>query len=461
MTDKIVKKTGGILPIEKIVANEIPVAKKENDFGAEIATLIHKAGTIKLTEKQKGILYAKVEEEDVEIRPDGLVYLPWMEYETRLREAFGLEYALIPQGLPKLENNLVLWGHWLIIRGCPMGFSFGQQEYFPSNKTMNWGDAVEGAKSNALMRLCKGLGITLELWKPSWVKAWKDKYALSYWALNKRTGKQQLYWKKAEKKPVFVKDERKIVDFETQKGESYVATVDVPKDEKKDSIPISKNGDAIMQKDIIPPDDEVQMGEIIQKEMNKMDTEAEKNYKINKLVSAINFPTVEKPQNAPESTQKEKLTPTTEKETKKPEPPTEEEIQGKVIDLAQEVTGEEIPYICSVKDGLSESQFYKIKEIHKSHYLSDEEHDVLKRYLLNGQMTKKDATECIDYLLTRLKFYGEFERELVKDGVVKDIEMASTILSYVIRDFSDTKKVRKNKAKYIEAIKEAVEGENE
>jgi hypothetical protein len=51
---------------------------------------------------------------------------------------------------------------------------------------MTYGDAVEGAKSNALMRLCKGIGISLELWKPSFVRDWKNKYAESYWDEKKR-----------------------------------------------------------------------------------------------------------------------------------------------------------------------------------------------------------------------------------------------------------------------------------
>lgn len=389
------------------------VVKKENDFGAEIAAMLHKAGTIKLSEKQKGILYAPVKKEDVEIRPDGLIYLPWMEYETRLREAFGMEYALIPQGLPRLEGNLVLWGHWLIVKGCPMGFSIGQQEYYPSNKTMNWGDAIEGSKSNARMRLCKGLGITLELWKPSWVKIWIAEYAETYMGTD-RFDKPKKYWRKKEDSipTVDIPEDEKVVDIEIKKGQGF------GKSKKVDT----------QREDIVT--------EEMQEAMNNIDKKAESS------------------QVDPEPTQKGMLIIEPEEKTKEVKPPTEEEIQGKVIDLAQTITGEEIPYICSVKNGLSEAQFEKIKEIHKSHYLSDEEHDVLKRYLLNGQMTKKDATECIDYLLARLKFYAEFEKKLIDEGLVADRDVAQKVILGIIKDISNIAKVRKNMTKIIDIIKE-------
>jgi len=263
--------------IDRYVNNSVAVpeknvVKKDNDFNNEIASLIYKAGTIKLTEKQKAILYADVKEEDVEIRPDGLVYLPWMEYATRLRKAFGMGWAMIPQGLPKLDNNLVLWGHSLIVNGCPMGFSIGQQEYKPTNKKMTYGDAIEGAKSNALMRVCKGIGMTLELWKPSWIWKWKKKYAETYMFTNKYSGEEKEQW-------------RKKAEEETETS-----------------------------------------------------------------------------QNAPEYTQKEKATPTPKEKKKKATVPKEEQVADtKVIEFAQKVTEEEIPYICTVKDGLSESQFTLIK----------------------------------------------------------------------------------------------------
>jgi len=148
----------------------------------EMSQLIPLAGTVELTTQQREILYAKVKDEDVEIRPDGLIYLPWMEYVSRLHDAFGMEWAIIPRGMPEMNpaRSGILWGFFLMVKGKPAGFAIGEQEYYPQNSSMTWGDACEGAKSNALMRLCKGIGISLELWRPSFIKGWLKMYAESY-----------------------------------------------------------------------------------------------------------------------------------------------------------------------------------------------------------------------------------------------------------------------------------------
>jgi hypothetical protein len=168
----------------------------ENEF--DMKDLLPTAAKIDLTEEQKKILFAQVDPVNVEIRYDGIVYLPWMEYASRLSEAFGLKWALIPQGMPKFKSNFVYWGFWLIIDGHLSGYAIGEQRYFPESKGgkdfMTYGDACEGAKSNALMRLCKGLGISLELWRPSFVRDWKAKYAFSF-----KDAKGNTAWKRKDK----------------------------------------------------------------------------------------------------------------------------------------------------------------------------------------------------------------------------------------------------------------------
>jgi hypothetical protein len=128
-----------------------------------------------------------------------------MEYVTRLRKAFGIQWAIIPQGMPKFmkDSEMIYWGFYLVIEGKLSGFAIGEQKYQPTNPTMTYGDACEGAKSNALMRLCKGLGMSLELWKPSFVKKWREKYAETYVGvypdgkpMKDKFGKPKLLWRK-------------------------------------------------------------------------------------------------------------------------------------------------------------------------------------------------------------------------------------------------------------------------
>lgn len=175
--------------------------KNLNDFTEQIETLIPTCGTIELTEGQKKILYAPVNEKDIEIRPDGLIYLPWMEYLSRLRNTFGMNWAIIPQGMPKLIGDYIMWGFYLFIQGKLAGFAIGEQEYNPTKKKMTWGDACEGSKSNALMRLCKSIGVNLELWKPSFVRQWKEKFAETYWDTDNYGNKKQLWRKKGFEVP--------------------------------------------------------------------------------------------------------------------------------------------------------------------------------------------------------------------------------------------------------------------
>lgn len=225
--------------IIEVKTNEIKEYTNEttriNEFNNnfDMQPLLHTAGTLIITEEQKKILQAPVPEEKIEIRPDGLVYLPWSFYQDRLDKAFGLSWSLVPQGMPKYDkySNQVLWGFYLIINGKFIDFSIGQQEYIAKNPTMSYGDAIEGAKSNALMRCCKRLGVGLELWDKEFVENWKKKYA-KYVYDEKR--KRYVWYKVIEKKEEKNKEEIK-------KNASIVKDVDLTIDtiiEKK----VNKNG---------------------------------------------------------------------------------------------------------------------------------------------------------------------------------------------------------------------------
>ena len=191
------------LPIEvSKEKTQLPVSTVQS----RMEELIPFAGTIETTHGQRNILFAPVKDEDVEIRPDGLVYLPWPQYVERLRDAFGVGWAIIPKDMPKLQQNHMYWPFYLMIQGKLAGFAIGEQEYQPNNPQMSYSDASEGAKSNALMRLCKGIGISLELWKPSFIRAWKVRYAESFPAVwpdgnpkLDKNGKQKVEWKRKDR----------------------------------------------------------------------------------------------------------------------------------------------------------------------------------------------------------------------------------------------------------------------
>lgn len=159
---------------ESIIKPADDGAKKSTEtmsLEARLAT----AGTLELTEAQKKILLAPVDENQIERRPDGLLYLPWIECQKRLIEAFGLQWTMVEEGSPVLQNNVVYRKFHLIIQGKYCGTAIGEQSYIPSNQRMTYGDACEGAKSNALVRLCKRLGIGQELWDRKFIMTQQER----------------------------------------------------------------------------------------------------------------------------------------------------------------------------------------------------------------------------------------------------------------------------------------------
>jgi hypothetical protein len=58
--------------------------------------------------------------------------------------------------------------------------------------------AVEGCKSNALMRCCKDLGIGSELWDPNFIRAFKKRAMQEVWVEHTATKKKRTFWFKKD-----------------------------------------------------------------------------------------------------------------------------------------------------------------------------------------------------------------------------------------------------------------------
>ena len=140
-------------------------------------------GTLSISPEAAAVLAKELDPKDIKIRPnDGIVYVPWTFYANRLNEAFGVTgWGMVPQGMPMSKPQgkgiLVAWGWALIVHGVFVSFAIGETTYQPTNPKMSYADACEGAKSNALARNCKSLGMTLDLWDHDFGEAWKAKYA--------------------------------------------------------------------------------------------------------------------------------------------------------------------------------------------------------------------------------------------------------------------------------------------
>lgn len=153
-------------------------------------------------EKTVSVLLAPVKPEDVEIKPDGLIYLPEIKYRRIMNQAFGPGgWGLVPHGDSMHFHDdidgaqLVTREYTLHCHGRFVAQATGEHTFY-GKSNLNYGKACESAKSNALMRCCKDLGVASELWDPQFIHAWKKKYADEVWCQNLRTKEKKKLWRK-------------------------------------------------------------------------------------------------------------------------------------------------------------------------------------------------------------------------------------------------------------------------
>ncbi|KAH3900073.1 Mgm101p SCDLUD_004392 [Saccharomycodes ludwigii] len=129
---------------------------------------------------------------DIEIKPDGLIYLPEIKYRRILNRAFGAGgWGLVPRSETVITPKLVTREYGLICHGQLVSVARGEQDYFNVEGIPT---ATEGCKSNALMRCCKDLGIGSELWDPVFIKNFKKKNCVDKFVEHITTGRKKKIW---------------------------------------------------------------------------------------------------------------------------------------------------------------------------------------------------------------------------------------------------------------------------
>lgn len=144
------------------------------------------------------VLLSLVDPQEVEIKPDGSIYLPEIKYRKRLLQAFGpTGWTLLPRGPHSQIGNYLSREYALYVGGRIVSQARGVSLM---QSFSNPGLASESVRSNALMRCCKDLGIASELWNIDYVEKWKaerairrqDKNGKFIW-LKKEDGQSQQY----------------------------------------------------------------------------------------------------------------------------------------------------------------------------------------------------------------------------------------------------------------------------
>jgi len=158
------------------------------------------ASTLKLTEAEDKALGERFDDRDVELRShDGLLYVPHILISDRLNKVIGRgQWSLVRRSEKFDAQAGQLYAECiLIIRGCYVGESIGAMQYHANNPKMNYGDALEGAQSEALRRIAaKRLGIGDQVWRPAYCRAWVEKYAEQFTAPDGKTK-----WRRKSFKP--------------------------------------------------------------------------------------------------------------------------------------------------------------------------------------------------------------------------------------------------------------------
>lgn len=168
----------------------------------------HGLGSISFTPEQQETLLAPADPEDVEVKPDGILYLPEIKYRRILNKAFGPGgWGLAPRGESIVTGRLVTREYGLIVQGRLVSIARGEQQYFDPDGIPT---ATEGCKSNALMRCCKDLGIASELWDPRFIREFMTKYTKEVWVEHAATKKKRKIVMRKDDSPRYPYKESKV-----------------------------------------------------------------------------------------------------------------------------------------------------------------------------------------------------------------------------------------------------------
>ncbi|KAL8975738.1 MAG: hypothetical protein Q9197_000002 [Variospora fuerteventurae] len=169
-----------------------PIVLDENSRQVDWARSFHGLSTEAFSKEAANALLAPLKPEDIEVKPDGIVYLPEIKYRRILNKAFGPgAWGLAPRGETIVTAKAVTREYALVALGRLVSVARGEQDYFSPEGIPT---AVEGCKSNALMRCCKDLGVASELWDPRFIRKFIADHAKEVWVEHQQTQKRRKIW---------------------------------------------------------------------------------------------------------------------------------------------------------------------------------------------------------------------------------------------------------------------------
>lgn len=168
------------------------VVKGSQDKGIDWYTSWYGIGSKPFDATVQKELANALQPQDIEVKPDGLIYLPEIKYRRILNKAFGAGgWGLVPRSDTIVTSKLVTREYGLVCHGQLVSVARGEQDYFSEAGIPT---ATEGCKSNALMRCCKDLGVGSELWDPVFIKKFKAENCVEKFVEHIATKKKKKIW---------------------------------------------------------------------------------------------------------------------------------------------------------------------------------------------------------------------------------------------------------------------------
>ncbi|KAI0796360.1 mitochondrial genome maintenance MGM101 [Irpex lacteus] len=188
----------GVIATEDVAGTEASLTALDasNDGTTDWSRSYQGLGAQPFPKEATELLLSPIDPMDIEMKPDGLIYLPEIKYRRVLNKAFGPGgWGLAPRSETHVGPKIVSREYGLICLGRLVAVARGEQEYFDPSGIPT---AVEASKSNALMRCCKDLGVASELWDPRFIREFKSKYCVEVFAEHATTKKKKKLWRRKD-----------------------------------------------------------------------------------------------------------------------------------------------------------------------------------------------------------------------------------------------------------------------